>query len=179
MDQVCAYGRTTTFLTFDGARFDVEPIAVGAPIHVLVVDLRRGKDTRRILADLNACYPAAPGPVAAAVREALGPVNARITGAAREILARGDAVALGALMREAQAVFDRDVAPACPELRAPRLHEVLAHPALAELAWGGKGVGSQGDGCAQVVARGADERRELAAILGRDCDVECLPLTVG
>ena len=178
MDQVCAYGRVTTFLTFDGARFDVEPIAVGAPIHLLVVDLRRGKDTRRILADLNACFPDAPGPVATGVREALGPTNVRITAEARRLLARGDAAALGALMREAQAVFDRSVARACPELRAPRLHEVLAHPSVRELGWGGKGVGSQGDGCVQVVARGAAERDALAAALERDCGVSCLPLTV-
>jgi galactokinase len=178
MDQVCAYGRTTTFLTFDGGRFDVEPIAVGAPIHLLVIDLRRGKDTRRILADLNACFPDATGSVAAGVREALGPTNARIVTQARRILARGDAAALGSLMTEAQAVFDRSVAPACAELRAPRLHEVLAHPALRALGWGGKGVGSQGDGCAQVVARGAAEREALATVLARECGVDCLPLTV-
>ena len=178
MDQVCAYGRTTTCLTFDGDRFDVAPVAVGAPIHLLVVDLRRAKDTRRILSDLHACYPDAPGPVAAGVREALGPRNLAITGAAREALARGDADALGALMDEAQGLFDTMVAPACPELRAPRLHEVLAHAAVRALGHGGKGVGSQGDGCAQIVARGPGERERLAATLARTFDVACLPLTV-
>ena len=178
MDQVCAYGRTTTFLTFDGARYDVEPIAIGAPIHLLVVDLRRSKDTRRILAELNACFPDTPGTLAAGVREALGPLNVGITAEARAVLARGDARGLGTLMREAQATFDRLVAPACPELASPRLHQVLAHPALGELGWGGKGVGSQGDGCAQMVARGAAERDALAATLERDAGVTCLPLTV-
>jgi galactokinase len=178
MDQVCAYGRTVTFLTFDGERFDVEPVAIGGPIHLLLVDLRRGKDTRRILADLNACFPDTPGTLAAGVREALGPMNAIRTTEARRVLGRGDAQALGALMTDAQAVFDRLVAPACLELRAPRLHDVLAHPALRELGWGGKGVGSQGDGCAQLVARGAAERDRLAAALVADFGVACLPLTV-
>jgi hypothetical protein len=82
-------------------------------------------------------------------------------------------------MREAQEIFDRLVAPASPALDAPRLHAVLAHPAVAELGFGGKGVGSQGDGCAQVVTRGAAERAALAARLTRDLDVECLPLTLG
>ena len=178
MDQVCAYGRTITFLTFDGERFDVEPVTLGGPIHLLVVDLRRGKDTRRILADLNACFPDAPGAVAAGVRDALGPTNAARTAEARRALERGDAQALGALMTDAQTTFDRLVAPACPELRAPRLHDVLAHPALRDLGWGGKGVGSQGDGCAQLVARGAAERDRLAATLVADLGVDCLPLTV-
>jgi galactokinase len=179
MDQVCAYGRVVTSLTFDGARFEVEPVSVGVPIHLLIVDLRRAKDTRRILADLNACFPDTPGESPARVRDALGAANAGIVTAAHGALVRGDATELGRLMGEAQAVFDRAVAPACPELGAPRLHEVLAHPAVRALGWGGKGVGSQGDGCAQVVARGAAERDALAAALTRDLDVECLPLTVG
>ncbi len=138
----------------------------------------RAKDTRRILADLNACFPDAADPTSAGVREALGPRNATLVAAARRTIEQGDAAALGALMTEAQRVFDTLVAPACPELAAPRLHEVLAHPAVAELGWGGKGVGSQGDGCAQLVARGPDERDALARRLGDDLGVSCLPLTL-
>jgi galactokinase len=179
MDQVCAFGRRVTFLRFDGDDFAVEPLAPGAPLHLLIVDLRRGKDTRRILADLNACFPDAPGAVAAGVREALGPANVRLVERAREAASAGDARALGALMTEAQARFDERVAPASPaELAAPRLHAVLAHPALRELAFGGKGVGSQGDGCAQLVARGPDERERLAAALERDLGVRGWPLTL-
>jgi hypothetical protein len=39
-------------------------------------------------------------------------------------------------------------------------------------------VGSQGDGCAQLVARGPEERRALAARLEADLGVACWPLTV-
>ncbi|MEE9608534.1 MAG: GHMP kinase, partial [Myxococcota bacterium] len=118
------------------------------------------------------------GPLAAGVREALGPRNAKLVRAARDDVIAGDARGLGERMSEAQAVFDRLVAPACPELAAPRLHEVLAHQAVRELAWGGKGTGSQGDGCAQLVARGADEREALAERLERSLGVACLPLTL-
>jgi mevalonate kinase len=180
MDQVCAYGRRVTFLRFDGDDLEVEPLAPAAPVHLLIVDLRRGKDTRRILADLNACFPDGPGPVAAGVRDALGPRNTALLARARAAVLAGDACALGALMSEAQALFDEQIAPASPEeLAAPRLHAVLAHRALRELAWGGKGVGSQGDGCAQLVARGPEERERLAARLERDLDVRCWPLTPG
>jgi galactokinase len=179
MDQVCAFGRRTVLLTFDGDAMEVDEVAPGGPIALLVVDLRRGKDTRRILADLRACFPATPGPVAAGVRDALGPQNAALVGRARDAVAAGDAAALGAIMTEAQRIFDRRVAPACPELAAPRLHEVLAHPAAGDLAWGGKGVGSQGDGCAQLVARGPAERDALAARIEGDLAVACLPLTIG
>ena len=180
MDQVCAFGRRVTFLRFDGDDLHVEPLAPAAPLHLLIVDLRRGKDTRRILADLNACFPAAPGAIAAGVRDALGAANAELLARARAAVLAGDASALGALMREAQALFDARVAPASPEeLAAPRLHAVLAHPLVRELAHGGKGVGSQGDGCAQLVTRGPEERVQLAAALERELDVRCWPLTLG
>jgi galactokinase len=178
MDQVCAYGRRATFLRFDGESLEVEVLEPRGVFHLLVVDLRRDKDTRRILTDLNACFPDAPGTRAAAVREALGAENAALLVRARAALAEGNAAALGAVMEEAQALFDAKVAPACPELVAPRLHQVLAHPAVLELGFGGKGVGSQGDGCAQVVARGASERGLLAEILEREFEVHCLPLTL-
>ena len=178
MDQICAWGRRPVWLRFDGDDLGIEPLAPRRSVHLLGVDLRAGKDTRRILADLNACFPDAPGPLAAGVREALGPRNLALLAQARAALEAGDAAGLGALMTEAQAVFDALVAPACAELAAPRLHAVLAHPAARELAYGGKGVGSQGDGCAQLVVRGPEERRALAARLERDLGVACWPLTL-
>lgn len=179
MDQVCALGQGPSFLTFDGDAMTVEPIEPRGHVPVLLVDLRGTKDTRRILDDLHACYGAGGGPVARGVREALGPRNRDLLGRARSAVEEGDARAVGELMSEAQAVFDRLVAPACPELAAPRLHEVLAAAAASGLSWGGKGVGSQGDGTAQVVARGVEERAELARRLEAELDVGCTPLDLG
>ena len=179
MDQVCAFGRRVSLLDIDGEQLQVAEVTPGAPLHLLVVDLRRGKDTRRILEDLNACFPETPGAVANGVREALGARNRELVVRAKGALERGDAAALGGLMVEAQALFDEWLGPACPELAAPRLHEVLAHPAVAELSYGGKGVGSQGDGCAQLVARGPEARERLAARLTRELQVDCYPLTLG
>lgn len=179
MDQICAIGRRPAFLTFDGDDMEIELLTPASPLHLLVVDLRRGKDTRRILSELNRCFPDAHGELARGVRDALGPLNAALVVQAREALIAGDARALGTFMTQAQDLFDRAVAPACSELEAPRLHEVLAHPAVAGLAWGGKGVGSQGDGSAQLVARGSDERDALAETLEAELGVACLPLTLG
>jgi galactokinase len=74
MDQICAFGRRPTYLRFDGERMEIEPLSAQGELHMLVVDLRRGKDTRRILAALNRCFPDARGPLAEGVREALGRV---------------------------------------------------------------------------------------------------------
>ncbi len=179
MDQICAFGRRTSLLTFDGDGFEIESIAVPNPMHLLLVDLRRSKDTRRILSDLHDCYPDASSPVARAVRKALGPDNAALVAEARTALEAGNAPALGRLMTEAQTSFDRNVAPASPALTSPRLHEVLGSDAARALSFGGKGVGSQGDGCAQFVTRDSEQRGELARTLSREFDVACFPLTLG
>ena len=176
MDQICAFGRGAVAMQIDGDEIRFDRLRCGGPFYILIVDLCRGKNTRKILADLNACFPATPGSTAARVREALGETNQSILAAARGHLATGDARALGELMTRAQVVFDECIGPASSELAAPRLHEVLDHPAVRDLAWGGKGVGSQGDGCAQVVARGADERDRLAAQLESELGVRCLAL---
>lgn len=179
MDQICAYGRGPWRLRFDRDDLAVEPVEAAGIFHLLIVDLGRSKDTRRILHDLNACYPGRQDPVAAGVREALGAANHAIVARAGELLGRGDARALGELMSEAQRLFFAQVAPACPELEAPGLRALLEHPLVRELAYGGKGVGSQGDGSAQLVARGAEERARLHERLAEELGLASLPLTLG
>jgi len=179
MDQICAYGRQVTSLVFDGNDLDVEVVEPGAAFHFLIVDLRRGKDTRRILSDLNACFPDTEGALARRVREGLGEANARLVAEGRRAIEAGDRGGLGACLNDAQARFDEAVAPASEELQSPRLHEILAHPAVVELALGAKGVGSQGDGSVQVLARDARAREELARRLEEEEGVVCLPLSLG
>jgi UTP-glucose-1-phosphate uridylyltransferase len=82
-------------------------------------------------------------------------------------------------MVEAQEFFDRYATPACPEeLTAPVLHRVLNHAPLKPHIWGGKGVGSQGDGTAQFITRSQADQQAVIEILERDLGVECLELTI-
>jgi len=179
MDQGCAFGRRPILMTFDADLVDVQPLRAGADFHMLIVDLKKGKDTQKILADLNQCYPFPTSDRARAVHEFLGPVNKRIVTDAAHAIEQGDARPLGALMTEAQRRFDEVLAPVCPEeLAAPKLHEVLSYEPIQDLIWGGKGVGSQGDGAAQLLARDADSRDRAADILRRDLGLECLPLDI-
>ncbi|MFI5365297.1 MAG: mevalonate kinase [Candidatus Binatia bacterium] len=175
MDQACAYGKRLVLLHFDGDDMRTELLASARPLYMLIVDLLHQKDTRRILADLHARFAELDS-----LREALGSRNLEIITAARHALEAGNARDVGVLMTQAQEIFDRGVMPACPsELAAPRLHAVLQHAAARELTWGGKGVGSQGDGAAQFVCRGPEERRALARRLTGEGGVDCLPLTIG
>jgi len=178
MDQVCAYGCVPVFLTFDGDKMSVEKLSPQKPIYMIIVDLKSGKDTRKILSDLNKCLRDETEEIGECVRYALGTRNKDILFRAKQAINEGDSRKIGELMTEAQKVFDEFVQPACPEeLTAPKLHRVLTYPKIKHLIWGGKGVGSQGDGSAQFVARGEEEREKIIEIL-KELDVECFKLNI-
>ena len=54
MDQACAFGATPVLMTYDGDVLGVEPAALSAPLHFVLVDLKAAKDTVVILAQLQA-----------------------------------------------------------------------------------------------------------------------------
>jgi len=179
MDQGCAYGSRPVMMEFDGDSLDVSELACGADFHFIVADLKATKDTVKILADLNKAFPFAENDVERGVQEYLGPINKRLLSDAADALRSGNAERLGALMTEAQADFDKYAAPACPEqLRAPVLHKALSLRALTPFVYGGKGVGSQGDGSVQFLARDEKCRDEAIRILERELGLSCLRLTV-
>ena len=177
MDQGCAYGPRTILMVHDRETVTVKELRVREPIHMVVVDLGAKKDTQEILARLNQCYPFAQNTTARNVQHYLGPLNRDIVARAMEDLRTGDAQSLGRLMSEAQQLFDEHCAPACPEeLTAPMLHQVLSHPSIQPHMWGGKGVGSQGDGCAQLVARSEGDREAIIRVLRDELGLSSLVL---
>jgi UTP-glucose-1-phosphate uridylyltransferase/mevalonate kinase len=179
MDQGCAYGNRPILMVFDGERLDVTELRVPEDMHLVIVDLQAQKDTMEILARLNRSYPFADSEIERDVQQLLGPINKRIVNQAVEALQAGDTRRLGGLMVEAQEFFDRYAQPACPEeLTAPVLHRVLSYEPLKSHIWGGKGVGSQGDGTAQLIARSAADQQAVIEIIERDLDMPCLTLTL-
>ena len=179
MDQGCAFGNRPILMTYDSDRLDVKELRVREDMYLVLVDLGGKKDTLEILARLNRAYPFAESELERGVQELFGPVNKRIVHQAVEALEAADARRVGELMTEAQELFDRYAVPACPEeLTAPLLHRVLNYEPIKPHIWGGKGVGSQGDGTAQFIARSASDQKALIEIVERDLKMSCLPLTL-
>jgi UTP-glucose-1-phosphate uridylyltransferase/mevalonate kinase len=179
MDQGCAFGNRPVLMTFDADRLETQELQVHEPMYFVIVDLQAKKDTMEILNRLNRCYPFAENEVERGVQELLGPINKRIVSQAVDALNESDAQALGALMREAQAFFDRYAAPACPEeLSSPVLHRLLSYEPLEPHIWGGKGVGSQGDGTAQFICRSEAGQEAVIQILARDLNMPGMKLTI-
>jgi UTP-glucose-1-phosphate uridylyltransferase/mevalonate kinase len=154
LDQACAYGTVPVCMHFDGDDINVERLSVKGNFYWVFADLNAKKDTIKILGDLNKCYPFAETDKEKNIHAALGELNQNIIKRAVENLKNGEASKIGELMTEAQKLFDSMVAPACPsELTAPILHSFLNDEKIKALTFGGKGVGSQGDGAIQFLAK--------------------------
>jgi UTP-glucose-1-phosphate uridylyltransferase/mevalonate kinase len=179
MDQGCAFGDRPVLMTFDGDHLDTTEIRINKELFFVIVDLHSKKDTMEILKRLNRCYPFAETGIEKGVQELLGPTNNRIVHQAIEYLQNADAEKTGQLMVEAQGLFDKFASPVCPEeLNAPVLHSVLNYPKLAPHIWGGKGVGSQGDGSAQFITRSQKDQEKVIEIIENDLHLSCLKLTL-
>ncbi len=179
MDQGCAFGNRPVLMEFDGDRLETYELQVKEPMYFVLVDLQAKKDTMEILNHLNRCFPFPETEVERGVQELLGPINKRIIRQAVEALEASDASRLGTLLTEAQVFFDRYAAPACPqELTSPVLHKILDYEPLRSHVWGGKGVGSQGDGTAQFICKSETDQQAVIEILQRDLNMPGLKLTI-
>jgi UTP-glucose-1-phosphate uridylyltransferase len=164
-------------MTFDGDEIEVKSLNVKKTLYWVFADLCAEKDTIKILSDLNKAYPFATTEEEKNLHKALGEWNLKMVKKATEYLATGDAESLGKLMTDAEAMFDKYVAPMSSALWAPRLHQVLKDPNIQPLIWGGKGVGSHGDGSVQFLARSAEDQQQLVDYLNAQ-GMKAYPLTL-
>ena len=166
LDQACAFGVKPNLMTFDGDEVEVQALNVKKKLHWVFADLCGEKNTIKILADLNKAYPFASNEQERLEHDALGAKNQEFIERAVRYMAEGNLEALGRLMTETEEVFDRQVAPMCPsELTSPKLKAVLADEHVKQLTYGGKGVGSHGDGSVQFLARDAETQQQLVDYL--------------
>jgi UTP-glucose-1-phosphate uridylyltransferase len=110
----------------------------------------------------------------------LGPINADLIQRMIKAMNEGNTSDVGATMVEYQKQFDKYLMPACPsQLTAPALHKMLSFSGTQGFVYGGKGIGSQGDGCAQFLAKSEEDQKKLIEIITKECNLPCLPLTLG
>ncbi len=167
LDQACAFGVKPNLMTFDGDEIEVRSLNVKKPLHWVFADLCAEKDTIKILSDLNKAYPFPNSDAERAEHEALGENNLDIVDRAIKYMAAGDAESLGKLMTEAEDLFDKKIAPMSSALWSPKLHSVLQDPKIQPLVWGGKGVGSHGDGSVQFLAKTEESQQQVADYLNQ------------
>jgi galactokinase len=181
MDQCVAFGRACVNMRFHGGKMKCEPIPIpdGVTFYFVVADLNAGKDTKMILSALNSAYPEAKSPVEEKVQHFLGNLSLKWTAAAEDALRNGNPEALGQVLVEAQKSFREHMIEICPDqLTSPKLYRVLADERLQPHIYGGKGVGSQGDGSIQFLCKNAESQKAVCEILKQELDCTPFPMNL-
>ncbi len=188
LDQACAFGSSPVLMRYDGEFTSVEKLPLAVELHFVVVDLCAEKSTVKILQDLQSAYPFATTEAHRNLHKCFGKLNQEIIESAMQVLTtspdspQGEEKAreaLGALLNKAQENFDQFAAAVCPsQLTAPILHKCLGFPALQGLIYGGKCVGSGGDGTAQLLCKNSDAQNEVARIIKEQLGMHPMLLTM-
>jgi len=178
LDQACAFGKNPVCMIFDGNDINVRPLSLKTDLYWVVSNLNSSKDTVKILADLNDAYPFAKNDIQRSVQEALGEDNKKYVEEAISYIENGEVEKLGKLLVSYQENFDKKVASACSELVAPVLHSLLTDSKVKEYTYGAKGVGSQGDGSIQFLAKDEKSQKELIKYLKEEKGLDPVPFTL-
>ncbi len=179
LDQACAYGKIPISMTFNGDEISVKPLFIKESMYFVIANLKGQKNTIKILADLNKCFPFAETEIDKNVHEALGYDNDKFIEQAINLIQSGDNKNFGKLMTEYQINFDKKVAPACiSELKSPILHSLMNDDKLKKWIYGCKGVGSQGDGSIQFLAKDEECQEKIIKYLNDEKGLESFSLTI-
>ena len=162
LDQFCYLGNSINKVVFDGNKISYENIFIKKDINMIIIDLNGKKDTKKILNDLNSCYPFPHEQIETKMVNYFGIINKKIVKQAEKCIKNGYIKELGKLMTYSQKLFDKYAIPICPsELTAPLLHNILNDPFIKKHSYGGKGVRSQGDGTAQIIAKNKNSQTAI------------------
>lgn len=171
LDQACAFGSMPVLMTYDGEYTSVEKIQLKMKLYMVVVDLCAKKDTTEILKGLQSAFPYPQNEDHKNVHKMLGELNERIIKEALDIMTKSKGKAkdyerLGQLFNIAQSNFDKYGGKICPsQLTAPVLHKLLEYENLKPYVYGGKGVGSGGDGTAQLLCKSKEAQERVKQIV--------------
>ena len=160
LDQVCASGNKLHKITFFKDYAKTEEIEVKEPLNMVIADLNAFKDTKKIMADLNRCFPFPHHEKEEVAHEILGLKNKELVEEARQCIENGDKKRLGEVLTESQKLIDK-ASVICDELEAKVLHKVLEDETIKQYSYGGKGIGSGGDGSVQILAKDKEAQNLL------------------
>ena len=177
LDQICAYGRGVRLIQFDGDNIDITNIKRSGKWAFIAIDLGKDKNTKKILSDLNSHYPIINDEKDRKLHDFLGAYNKDIINKAKNCLENQQYNELGKLMCEYQNEFDTNVAICSEELKAPYLHEFFHNIKELDGVLGYKGVGSGGDGMAQLLVE-YDKKESVKQYIEEKLELECILIKI-
>lgn len=152
LDQICALGKSLVKIDFYENTSKTTEIKVKKELNFVIADLNGKKNTKKIMRDLNNCFPFMENENQKVVYEMMGEKNRVLVENAKRYIENGDIISLGKTLNEAQILID-NMSIVCSEFKAPILHKTLNDEYIKSLSYGGKGIGSGGDGSIQILAK--------------------------
>jgi mevalonate kinase len=179
MDQCVVMGSSAIgYMEFDGDQCVLKKIQCGKTLFFVVVDLMASKDTIVILRQLNNCFPFAADDTQKLMHK-YQIESKKNSLQAMEAIVSGSVDTLSACIKRGQQIFDECAIPNCPsQLTAPILHKLINDPHLQDISLAVKGIGSQGDGSAQVLCRDLSSQTAVLQYLREAYTYEAFPLTI-
>ncbi len=153
MDEISLLGSKVHIVDFANGKMTYKSCTVKEDLYLVFADLKGQKDTKKILSDLNSCFPYPKSLTDKNVHYYFRNINNKLVDESLKYIESGDAKRLGKVFTKAQKMFDKYVAPKSTELKSPLLHKWLNDSYIKSLTYGCKGVGSQGDGSIQFIAK--------------------------
>jgi galactokinase len=180
MDQCVAMGSgAIALMTFlNETEIYLDPITCQCALYFVVVDLKAFKDTVVILRDLNVCFPR-PQNTTQSLMHRYHIDMQRIAQEAKVGIEEGRVDFIAKAMNEAQCLFDECAMPNCPsQLTSPKLHALMDDTFIKEHSLAVKGVGSQGDGSAQILVKSVVEQEKILQYVKQTLGLDGFVLTI-
>ena len=164
-------------ITFYENYSESKTVFVKEEINMVVADLNSKKNTSKIMRDFNNCFPYAKDKKQKTVHDMVGIKNMKLVDKAAKYIQKGNKRKLGKVLNKIQKLIDRTYV-VCDELKAPKLHEVLKDKNIQKLSYGGKGVGSGGDGSVQILAKDRKAQYELLKYFKEKLKMEAFEINI-
>lgn len=179
LDQVCAYGQGLRKIVFDSEKIEISSLHTNSNLQFILVNLQGEKETKKILSDLNCEFVNEMDTNKGRLINSLGEFNRCCVNEATQKLVDDDVFGFGHVMNKFQENFDLNVACYSEELRAPQLHRLINYCSEIENIIACKGVGSQGDGMAQILLDCGSQAEEIMQGIRDTLKMECYSFKTG
>ena len=153
LDQICAKGLGVSHIIFNENDLVINPVRIKENMHMVICDVNGFKDTKNILNFLHSCFPIPKTKEEENVKRMLCEDNKIIIDNGLKALEKGDIFEFGKIMTKAQVLIDESAGKICKDLEGPRLHEIMNDKFIKEMSYGAKGIGSNGDGAIEILAK--------------------------
>ena len=165
LDQICAKGLSVSHIIFNENDLIINPVRIHKEMNFVICDVKGTKNTKNILNTIHSCFPYPKTEVEKKVKKMLCEDNKKIIERALYALKDGNLKLFGKVLSDAQKLIDNNAAKICKDLKGPKLHQIMNDKTIKKLSYGSKGVGSNGDGAIEILAKNKNYQKKIFAYL--------------